>query len=42
MTTVVNGDQVTVTVTWKTPGSSTVNSFISTRASITTVFEFRR
>lgn len=29
MTTVVNNDQVTVTVTWKTPGSSTVNSFIS-------------
>jgi len=29
MTTVVAGDKVTVTVTWKTPSSSSTNSFVS-------------
>ncbi|WP_371323642.1 hypothetical protein VX159_14770 [Dechloromonas sp. ZY10] len=29
MTTVVAGDKVTVTITWKTPGASSTNSFVS-------------
>lgn len=29
MTTVVAGDKVTVTITWKTPGASATNSFVS-------------